>query len=129
MRISGSGPLTVTLEKSDGTQIDQCTIGASAVAVGNPGDHSGGGHATWESCKFASSQTLAAGQSYNAVLSAPSSTVYSIFVIRKGSSWGFKPTTYFAQGHAQYSAGSGWGPFTQDGAGPLDQGDLQFYFR
>jgi len=55
--------------------------------------------------------------------------VYSIFVIREGSSYGFSPTTYFRDGRAQYTTGSSWGPFTQDGGGATDEGDLQFYFR
>jgi len=120
MRISGSSPLTVRLETSDGTLIEQGTISASAIAIGT--------YATWVTCTFPSSQTLVAGQAYNVVLSTTSDTVYSIFVIRKGSSWGFSPTTYFSYGHAQYTTGSSWGPFTQDGGSALDQGDLQFYF-
>jgi hypothetical protein len=128
MRISGSSPLTVSLQTSGGTLIDQCTVAASAIAVGTPGDHGGSGHATWETCRFASPQTLVSGQTYNAVLSTAANTVYSIFVIRKGSSWGFSSTTYFGNGRAQYTTGSSWGPFTQDGGGPLDQADLQFYF-
>ena len=129
MRISGSSPLAIRLERSDGTLIEQGTIAASAIPIGTPGDHGGSGHATWETYTFATPQTLVSGQSYNVVLSAPSDTVYSIFVIRKGSEWGFSPSTYFSDGRAQYTTGSGWGPFTQDGSGPLDDGDLQFYFR
>lgn len=129
MRVSGSSPLTISLETSGGTLLTRCAIAASAIAIGTPGDHSGGGHATWETCTFASSETLVAGQAYNVVLSTTCDTVYSIFVIRKGSSWGFAPTTYFSYGHAQYTTGSSWGPFTQDGGGALDQADLQFYFH
>jgi hypothetical protein len=129
MRISGSSPLTVSLKNSGGATIDECVIAASAVAIGTPGDHGGGGHATWETCRFGSARTLVAGQAYSVVLSTPANTVYSIFVIRKGSSWGFASTTYFLDGHAQYTTGSRWGPFTQDGGGAVDQADLQFYFR
>jgi hypothetical protein len=128
MRISGSSPLTIRLETSAGTLLDECVIAASAVAIGTPGNHSGTGHATWETCSFGSARTLVAGQSYNAVLSTSSDAVYSIFVIRKGSAWGFAPTTYFSYGHAQYTTGSGWGPFTADGNRAIDQADLQFYF-
>jgi hypothetical protein len=121
MRVSGSSPLTVRLETSAGALIEQGTIAASQIAVGT--------HATWETYTFDTPRTLVSGQGYNVVLSAPSDTVYAIFVIREGSSWGFSPTTYFGDGRAQYTTGSGWGPFTQDGGGALDQGDLQFYFR
>jgi len=126
MRASGSSPLTVSLETSGGTLIAHCTIAASAIAIGTPGIN--GTQPTWEMCTFGSTQTLVAGQSYNVVLSTSSDTVYSIFVIRKGSAWGFAPTTYFSYGHAQYTTGSSWGPFTQDGGGAVDQADLQFYF-
>ena len=129
MRISGSSPLTVTLETAGGSVIEEGTIAASKIAVGTPGDHGGGGHATWETYTFSSTRTLQAGKSYHVVLSAPSDTVYSIFVIRKGVYYGFARSTYFASGHAQATSGGGWGPFTEDGAGPLDEGDLQFYFR
>jgi hypothetical protein len=129
MRVSGSSPLTVRLETADGTLIEEGTIPASQIAIGTPGDHGGGGHATWETSTFDTPTTLVSGQSYNVVLSAPSDTVYSVFVIREGSSYGFKPTTYFGDGHAQYTTGSSWGPFTQDGGGAVDQGDLQFFFR
>jgi hypothetical protein len=129
MRISGSSPLTVGLETSTGTLIEQGTIAASQIAIGTPGDHGGSGHATWETYTFDAPQILVSGQSYNVVLSAPSDTIYSMFVIRKGSSWGFSPSTYFSDGHAQYTTGAGWGPFTQDGSGTLDQADLQFNFR
>jgi len=63
------------------------------------------------------------------VLSAAADTSYSIFVIRKGVSWGFAPTTYFSDGHAQYNPGSGWVAFDPAWRGPLDEGDLQFAFH
>jgi hypothetical protein len=129
MRISGSSPLTVRVERADGTLVEQGQIAASEIPIGIPGDHGGGGHAIWATYSFASARSLTSGGSYNLVLSAPSDTVYSIFVVREGTSYGFPASTFFADGHAQYTSGSGWGPFTQDGAGPLDQGDLQFYFR
>ncbi len=130
MRISGSSPLTVRLEGSDGSLIETGTIAASQIAVGTPGDHGGSGHATWETVTFSTTHTLVKGQSYNVVLSTAADTRYSIFVIRQGSAYGFSPTTYFADGHAQYTTnGSSWGAFSQDGSGALDQGDLQFYFR
>lgn len=129
MRVSGSSPLTVRLETSAGGLVEQGQVAASAIPLGTPGDHGGGGHAAWVTYTFSQPRTLAAGQSYNVVLSAPSDTTYSIFVIRKGVEYHFSPPTYFADGHAQVNTGSGWGPFTQDGGPRLDEGDLQFYFR
>ncbi len=125
MRVSGSSPLTVRLETSSGDLEEQGAIPASDVAIGAPDDE----NPTWVTYTFDTPHILSSGLSYNVVLSAPSDTVYSIYVIRQGSSYHFAPTTYFDDGHAQYTTGSGWGPFVQDGAGPLDQADLQFYFR
>ncbi len=129
MRLSGAGPLTVRLETAGGALVEQGAIPASAIPVGVPGDHGGAGHAAWATYAFAAPRTLVSGQAYNVVLSAPADTAYSVFVVRKGASYGFGPATYFADGRAQATSGSGWGPFTQDGGGPLDQGDLQFCFR
>lgn len=124
MRISGSSPLVLTMKGTSAT----CSIPAASIPIGVPGDHSGTGHATWVRCTFPA-VTLAAGTTYNLVLSAPSDTIYSIFVIRKGVDYNFAPSTYFAEGRAQHTSGSTWVPFTQDGGPALDEGDLQFYFR
>jgi hypothetical protein len=129
MRLSGGGPLGVRLETSSGSLVEAGSIPASSIPVGVPGDHDGSGHATWVTLPFATPVTLATGGSYALTLSAPSDTVYSVFAIRKGKDYGFASSTYFADGQGQVSSGSGWGPFTQDGGGPLDGGDLQFYFR
>jgi hypothetical protein len=129
MRISGTSPLGVRVEDADGTPIAEGSIAASTIAVGAPGDHGGLGHATWETSTFSTPRILRSGSSYQVVLSTAADTSYSIFAIMQGEPWGFDPATYYADGHAQYTTGSDWGPFTQDGGAALDQGDLQFYFR
>jgi hypothetical protein len=130
MRVNGTSPLTVRLETSIGTLIEQGTIPAAQIALGTPGIGADGTrNPTWATYTFSSPRTLASGQGYNVVLSTPSDTTYSIFVIREGTSYKFGPATFFSDGRAQYTTGSTWGPFTQDGAGPLDQADLQFHFR
>lgn len=129
MRISGTSPLKVRLESADGTLLEEGAIAASAVAIGIPGDHAGLGHATWETLELPTPWILRSGESYRVVLSTADDTSYSIFVIMQGARWGFDPRTFFADGHAQYSDGSDWGPFSEDGGGPLDESDLQFYFR
>jgi len=129
MRISGSSPLTVRLENADGALIEQGTIAAASIAIGAPGDHRGSGHATWETYAFSASRILASGHAYDVVVSTAADTEYSIFVIMQGSKWGFAAQTFFADGHAQYTSGSSWEPFTEDGDGALDESDLQFYFR
>jgi hypothetical protein len=129
-RVSGTGPLTVRLETTDGSLVDQGTILATAIPIGIPGSHPGPGQATWATCTFAAPRTLTSGEGYNLVLSAPADAIYSIFVLRKGRDYGFSPATYFGDGHAQYNPGSGWMFFDQTGGTPnTDEGDLQFYFR
>jgi hypothetical protein len=127
MRLGGTSPLSLSLETAAGSVIATATIPASQIDVGVPGDHGGGGHATWETASFGPSRTLASGAAYQLVISTAADTMYSIFVIRQGSRYGFSPSTYFADGHAQYTSGGSWGPFSQDGGGPLDEADLQFY--
>jgi hypothetical protein len=119
-RISGASPLAVRLETSNGTLVEQGSIAAAAIPIAKwPG---------WATYTFTSSQTLVAGQGYRLVLSTAADTSYSIFVIRKGVDYGYRPT-YFTDGSAQYSSGSGWVPFDPGGRRPLDEGDLQLYFK
>lgn len=120
-RVSGSSPLVVRLETSSGTLVEQGSIPASSIPVAS--------HPSWTTYAFATSRTLAAGQGYRLVLSSATDTSYSIFVIRKGSAYGYGQRTYFSDGSAQYNPGSGWVAFDPGWRGPLDEGDLQFYFR
>ena len=126
-RVSGSSPLIMRLETASGVLIEEGTVPASSIAVADPANNRQA--PTWVTYTFASPRALTQGQPYNLVLSSSADTSYSVYVIRKGVEYQYGPETYFADGHAQYDAGSGWIPFTQDGGGPLDEGDLQFYFR
>jgi hypothetical protein len=120
-RLGGSSPLRIRLETSSGVLVEQATIPASSIPVAS--------HPSWATYRFARSRTLLTGRAYNLVLTSASDTSYLIFVIRQGSSYGFSPTTYFADGSAQYNPGTGWVGFDPGWRGPLDQGDLQLYFR
>lgn len=120
-RVSGSSPLVVRLETSSGALVEQGSIPASSISTT--------GKASWATYSFTTSPTLTSGLGYHLVLSSVSDTSYSIFVIRKGMSYGFGPRTYFADGSAQYNSGSGWVGFDPGWSGPSTQGDLQFYFR
>jgi|SRR5579872_101295 len=119
---SGSDPLTVTLRNSTGV-IESGTITAgSFVAAGNAGDN-------WVTYTFSAPHTLAAGNAYQVVLSAPSSSAYSIFPLRKGATHNFSAPAYFGDGFAQYSAdGSSWNNWPDENATPSAEGDLQFFF-
>jgi len=129
MRISGEAPLSVSLATADGAPVAEGAVPAAAIPIGRPGNHDGPGHATWVTLDLGTPRVLDPGTPYTLTLAAPADTAYSVFVIRKGIEHGFSPLTYFADGRAQATDGGDWGPFTQDGGGPLDEGDLQFYFR
>jgi hypothetical protein len=119
-RVSGTSPLAVRLETSNGSIVEQGLIPATAIPVATwPG---------WATYTFTSSRTLNVGQGYHLILSSAADTEYPIFVIRKGAAYGYRPA-YFTDGSAQYDSGSGWVAFDPGRRGPLDEGDLQFYFN
>jgi hypothetical protein len=111
----GSGDLHVRLEKGGGTLIDEGKM-TSAPAGNN-----------WFLYTFAEPQTLATGQTYNLVFSAPSGS-YDVFPIRHGSAYGFSPRTYFSDGVAEYDSGSGWVGWDAWGVSNRREQNLQFYF-
>jgi len=121
-RISGSSPLNLRLEKGGGKVVGSCAAPASSITTSN--------HASWAECSFSTARTLKAGSHYHLVVSARADTSYSLYVIREGSTYGFSSGTYFSDGRAQYTTGSGWVGFEQPGgSGNARQADLQFYFR
>jgi hypothetical protein len=129
-RVSGNAALNIRLETSSGELIEQASVDASQIPIGIPGSHDGPGQATWAMAQLTAPRTLVSGEGYHLVLSAPSGTIYSIYVLRKGTEYHFSPETDFGDGHAQYNPGTGWVFFDQTGGQPnLDEGDLQFYFR
>ncbi len=121
-RSSGSSPLTISLETAAGTLVAQGTVPASSIPVSAPGGDNGG--AVWGLVSFPAAHTLPAG-SYQLVVSTASDTQYTIFPIRKGLDYGYGSPTYFADGQAQYTSGSGWTAF----ANRPGESDLQFYLR
>jgi hypothetical protein len=120
-RTAGTSPLTLRLETSDGTLIEQGTVPAASVLPGVP---------TWVECSFPLSQSLASGADYHLTLSSPADTQYSIFPIRKGLDKGFSDYTAFPDGHAQYttSGAAGWTGWDMWGTLNLTTSDLQFMF-
>jgi hypothetical protein len=121
-RMSGSDALTIRLETGTGALIEQGQISAATFPVSASATY------TWGTYKFATSHTLAAGQTYHLVLQSPSSSVYQAFPIRKGSDYGYKNTTYFPDGYAQFLQNGSWVGWTQWGVTNRTDGDLQFYF-
>jgi hypothetical protein len=121
-RLSGSGALTVRLETGDGTLIEQGDVAATSVPLNASATY------VWATYKFSAPHTLSTGQSYHLVLQSPVSTIYQAFPIRKGSNYGYKNTTFFADGYAQFLQAGSWVGWTQWGVANRKDGDLQFYF-
>ncbi len=124
-RLSGASPLNVTVEKADGTRVGG---GSVVVPMGGPATSSDNG-ATWVKVTFPSPLMLQSGVSYNLVLTSPSDTVHATHVLQKGRDYGFKPGAYFGDGHAEFTAGSGWKGWDLWGLSNLQVTDLQFYFE
>jgi hypothetical protein len=117
--VTGAGDLGVRLEQADGTLLEQGSIPRASVPTAYG----------WVTYRFTTPRILASGASYNLVLTAPAGTAYDVFPIRQGSSYGFSPNTYFADGLAQVNTGSGWTGWTMWGTTNNTDGDLQFWFR
>jgi hypothetical protein len=121
-RLSGSGALTVRLETGDGALIEQGDVAATSVPLDASATY------VWANYKFSTPPTLSAGQSYHLVVQSAASTVYQTFPIRKGSDYGYKNTTFFPDGYAQFLEAGSWVGWTQWGVTNRTDGDLQFYF-
>jgi len=119
-RSSGSSPLTLRLEQTDGPLVEQGGVPATLISTAN---------AVWVTYRFMAAHQLTSSQSYHLTLISPSDTVYSVFPMYKGVSYGFTTASYFADGYAQYNNGTGWsGWSTSDGQINRTTGDLQLYF-
>jgi hypothetical protein len=97
-KLSGTGNLTVRLEYSNGTLIEQGEILASSI----------GSDMTWVGYKFLSTHKLTAGSNYHLVLSTASSTTYHTYYIEDGGQYeGY--ALMFPDGHMEYTTdGSMW---------------------
>jgi hypothetical protein len=124
-RINGDGPLHFTLRAADGRVVASGRVEASRVARAAAG-HPGG--STWATARFGRPIRLHVGHEYGLELSTDTSTRYSIFAVRQGSTYGYGGRSIFANGHAEYRDGGRWKLFTGWGR-PSREGDLQFYFR
>jgi len=122
-RIRGTDPLVVRLENANGTLVHQGTIPAADIPVNNATSPA------WTKLAYGTSYTLLAGQTYHLVFEASSTSLYETFPIRKGYAYGFKATTYFPYGHAEFNQNGTWVGWTQWGVTNRTDGDLQFYFN
>jgi uncharacterized repeat protein (TIGR02059 family) len=97
-KISGTDALTVRLEDSGGTLIEQGTIAAANISS----------TMTWVSCSFLTSHVLSSGSTYHLVLNTASGSTYQTFALQDGSKeYGYIPM--FSDGFFQYTTnGSTW---------------------
>jgi len=63
------------------------------------------------------------------VFTAPSGTAYSAFAIEHGNNYGFPPSEYFNDGHAEFTTGSGWTGMIAGTGRVATNSDLQFYLH
>jgi len=123
-RVSGNDPLVVRLENANGVLIEETSIPAASI----PESSLLAPSYFWARVPLASSYTLQPGQTYHLVLEATATSIYETFPIRKGSFYGFQPTTFFPDGYAEFELLASWHGWTQWGAAERIDGDLQFYF-
>jgi hypothetical protein len=122
-RIYGSNPLVVRLENANGTLVHQGSILAADIPLTNEGTP------VWTKLAFGTSYTLLAGHTYNLVFESSSTSLYEAFPIRKGYKYGFRSSTYFPYGHAEFNVSGAWYGWTAWGQSNRTDGDLQFYFN
>ena len=125
---SGTGALTIRLEKGDGTPIEAVNVPASSIALGNlplgEGEAELGGN-TWASASFGSSHLLGDGQTYNLRLSTTSDTQYIAVPVQEGTDKGLASYRFTdGDGQSTTDGGSSWANLYAYG-----YVDLQFYFQ
>lgn len=123
-RISGTGPLTITLEKADRTVLASATVASSQIATGAlPGPGAALQGDTWAHVTFPAPAAFINGQAYALRLSTDASTTYTVVPIQQGTSKGLA-SRVFADGDGQRTTdgGANWSNLY-----PYDSVDLQFW--
>ena len=114
-RLRSPKPLAIRLETGDGVLIEEGTIDGSLVGTTQ----------TWVQYTFQTPRLLAAGQTYDVVVSAaPGRGRYSTYPLQEGTAYGFTTPTMFRDGVAQYAAGKQWRNFLR----VRTDFDLQLFF-
>jgi hypothetical protein len=122
-RVKGTASLRVRLEDSDGAVLEEGEISAAQMPITKPASY------VWVTYRFVSSHTLRPGETYHLVLQSAASSAYHAYPVRKGFHYGFRDSTYFADGHAQFKENGEWVGWTQWSAKDRKDGDLQFYLE
>jgi hypothetical protein len=117
------GNLTIRLEHSDGSLIEQGTISASQIST----------NYSWVDFTFVNGpHLLQTHQTYHLEFSAPPGDAYHTFPLQDGSiywlSRDFPTSNLFTDGYAQFTSGATWLGWDTWGKSDRRDGDLQFYF-
>ena len=126
-RISGTSPLTIRLEKDDGTLIEAVDIPSGSIGLGSlpTVDNSGN---TWAVATFLAPHVLVNGATYNLVLSSPADTQYVAVPVQEGTTKGMLSRAFTdGDGQKTSNGGSTWAylyPYLDNG-----RQDLQFFLR
>ena len=123
-RYSGAAPLIVALLASNDAVIDQVSIPSSQIAVDSTSGVSDG-KLSRVGATFGTARKLLNGATYSVRISCASGTTYRTWSLRRGVSYGFHPSTYFADGSASKTTDNGatWGALRSGWQGT---DDLQF---
>jgi hypothetical protein len=109
---TGASPLTLRLETSGGTLIEQGTVPWSTDIYddtyylnNNPAEY----RSSWVSVTFATPRVLVLGSTYHVVMSTPAGTTWVIHPMQAGLPYGFSAYNIFTDGYwQQTSNGATW---------------------
>ena len=120
-RLNGASPLLLRLIETDtGQVVGQASVPANDVER-DP---------AWVTAHLPTPVVLNARLGYELDLTAAADSSYSTFALERGSHYDFDPSTFFSEGHGEYTAdGTNWSGFNQPGGTSNNtNSDLQFYF-
>jgi hypothetical protein len=112
-----TAPLTLRLERMDGTPIAAGTVPARTISSRLP---------QWVHARFATPVPVPQRTPLALAASSSRARAYKTFPLRKGTDFGFDSRTLFGGGYAQYGSGGGWTGWTQWGERDRRDSDLQF---
>lgn len=113
-KLGKPGDLHIDLEDSRGNLIEAGVVLASSL------DDNGG---VWAVHSFSARRTLRSGETFRVVVSAPPGDAYQLYVLQKGTAYGFDGPSVFEDGYLQSGTRGQW----EDFKGRRDL-DMEFYF-
>lgn len=123
-RVRGEDPVVIRFEEADGTMLEEGYIDASNIPLSSPSSPV----YYWASFVFSESHALVPGLTYHLVVECDATSTYQAVALQKGNYYGFQPTTYFPDGHAEVKVNDSWTGWTEWGISNRIDDDLQFYF-